>query len=528
MFDPVSIISICLGGAVFAVLFLCFSFRLSALMQQCGYEGRRFFKWYFSKDNIERKKISLLCLALVLLTALFNVCFSFAETRICNLVSAAPVLFLAALYLFAQKKYALKVSAKKTARFVRLNAATCILCLLCSVGLSFALYVLSNVWDAKWFFLLRFVPVNLLVLLLPFLLALANEIMKLYEIPHNRRYVRRAAKLLKESGCKKAAITGSFAKTSVKHFAAQMLSQKYKVVATPASYNTPMGIARTVLEQGLDCDVFLAEMGARRLGDIEELCDLVEPEYGVVTGICAQHIQTFQSIENIKREKGVLAKRVKRCVLGKSAADFPADDPLVEGKDFEIRNLLLSTEGSAFDLTLNGETVPIKTRLLGRCAAEDVALAAALCSLLGLGLQEIASAAQTLQPVPHRLQKIEANGAVILDDSYNSNIAGAENAVETLRLFQGRKFIVTPGLVELGQLEESLNAKLGESLVGLDVILVGETLVLPVRKGYLDAGGEENRLRVVPTLQRAQEILSKELCAGDCVLFLNDLPDCYR
>ena len=100
--------------------------------------------------------------------------------------------------------------------------------------------------------------------------------------------------------------------------------------------------------------------------------------------------------------------------------------------------------------------------------------------------------------------------------------------MEVLKLAGGRKVAVTPGIVELGQLEEDINMQLGASLVGLDlVILVGETLVLEVRNGYLAAGGAEENLRIVPTLQDAQNILAKELGAGDCVLFLNDLPDIY-
>ena len=97
-----------------------------------------------------------------------------------------------------------------------------------------------------------------------------------------------------------------------------------------------------------------------------------------------------------------------------------------------------------------------------------------------------------------------------------------------LRLADGRKAVVTPGIVELGQLEEKVNMELGASLVGLDlVLLVGETLVLDVRNGYLEAGGDAEKLRIVPTLEAAQTALAEELAAGDCVLFLNDLPDCY-
>lgn len=517
-----------LGGVLASFFGALVSIRLAAILQQGGYSAGRFFKWYFAKGNIQRKRLSLLSLSLVLLLALFNVCFSFLDYRWANLIAVVPFVGMFALYLWAEKKYALKVPAKITPRLKRLNVAHVLVLVIVWAGIGFGLAGASFAVNASWFFSLRFVPFALLPLLLPFTLVCSNFIMALYEIPHNKRFVRRAGKALAESKCVKVGITGSYGKTSVKHFAAQMLGVKFKVISTPASYNTPMGIARTVKEQGLDCDIFLAEMGARHTGDIAELCDLVSPAYGVVTGVCEQHIETFGSLEAIKKEKGVLSERAETVVLGTTVVDFPAKQALREGIDFSVQELVCTAEGFSFRLCIKGQDVPIKTRLLGRSAAEDVALAAALCYTLGMTPAEIAFAADSLEPVPHRLEKIEANGLVILDDSYNSNIEGAKNAIETLRLFAGRKVVVTPGLVELGQLEESLNEVLGAQLTGLDVILVGETLVLPVRRGYLAAGGEESRLKIVPTLQKAQEILSKELKDGDCVLFLNDLPDIYR
>lgn len=524
------LIGIFFGAAIAGYLFADASLRLCALLQQSGYSAGRFFKWYFGKGNIQRKRLSLLSLSLALLVALFNVCFSFLGYVWANTVSIVPFVGILVLYLWAEKKYALKVRPKPSARVIRLAAAHCMLMFALCVGIGFGLAYASLALNETWFYLLRFVPFAILPMLLPFTLCGANLVMCIYEIPHNRRFVKGAKRALAESKCVKVGITGSFGKTSVKHYAAAMLSQKFSVIATPASYNTPMGIARTVKERGTDCDIFLAEMGARHAGDIAELCDLVQPAYGVITGICPQHIETFGSLEAIEKEKGTLAARVKSVVLGKSAAAISAEGAetvLREGKDFAAENIELSAGGTEFDLNIKGERVHVSTPLLGRHAAEDVALAGALCYLLGMTAEEIAAAAGKLQPVPHRLQLIEANGRNILDDSYNSNIEGAKNAVEALRLFPGKQFVVTPGLVELGALEEEKNKELGAALAGLEVILVGETLVLPVRQGYTEAGGEEEKLRIVPTLQRAQEILSRELAEGDSVLFLNDLPDIY-
>ena len=528
IFDTWLLIGIFVGGGLAALMLTLVGLRLVALLQQSGYSGKRFFKWYFSRGNIHRKRISLLCLALILSTALFCLCFSFAGIWQANLISALPFFGFCALYLISEKKYALKVPLKKTARVVRLSVVSFLVNCIVVIGLAFGLSAAAIAIDKTWFSLLCFVPLGLVFLILPLLLICANALDCVYEIPHNRAFVRRAKKVLDASGCIKVGITGSFGKTSVKHFAAHMLSQKYKVIVTPSSFNTPMGIARTVLENGLDCDIFLAEMGARHEGDVVELCELVHPKFGIVTGVCGQHIETFGSLEAIKREKAVLAQSAEQVVLGLTASDFPARNAMREGTDFHMRNLSCTKEGISFDLDIKDREISIHCALLGESAAEDVALAAVLCHLLGMTDEEISRAAASIEPVPHRLEKIEANGLIILDDSYNANIEGAKNAVKTLKLFDGRKIVVTPGLVELGQLSESLNAELGAALVGTEVVLVGETLILPVRKGYLEAGGDEALLHTVPTLSLAQEWLSKELSEGDCVLFLNDLPDIYR
>lgn len=501
---------------------------LLGILQQEGYEGGATVKWFFRRGNVLRRRYSLLALCLVLVTALLSLCFSFAGAEIAHLVAAVGYLGICVLYIYSFRE-ATKVPFRYTHRAIRLSVCVCTLLAALLFGVMTGLYFAAEaVGTPVAHALLRPVPLSLIPLLFPFLIFAANAVMKLYEIPANKRYCRRAQTLLRESSCVKVGITGSFGKTSVKHFAAQILEDKFRVLATPASFNTPLGIARCVAKIGLDCDVFLAEMGARNTGDITELCDMVCPDYAIVTGVCAQHLETFGSLDAIKREKGVLARRAKTVVLGATCAEMAKEGALLEGRDFGAENIELTTEGSTFDLILGGQRLAVSTRVMGRHAAEDIALAAALAYSLGMTAEEIAARIPMIRPVAHRLEKLERGGLFILDDSYNANLLGVQSAVETLRLFDGKKYVVTPGMVELGELEERENAALGASLVGLDaVILVGETLVLAVRNGYLEAGGDDSKLRVVPTLKRAQEILAAELRAGDCVLFLNDLPDKY-
>ncbi len=528
MFSLGEIIAIICGAAVFGGLLSAASLRMAGILQQEGYASLNLLKWYFYRGNMHHRRTALLALILALTTALFNVCFSFLGYDYANLISLLPLFGTFALYFVAEKKYSLKVPLKYTTRAIRLIVAHTVVVITVCVLFSFGLASIAHIADQTWIKLLRFVPLTAMPLLLPLTLAFSNAAMKAYEIPHLNGYIRRATRALAGSPCVKVGITGSFGKTSVKRISEHILSTKYRVLATPSSYNTPVGIAKCVGETPPECDIFLAEMGARRVGEIAELCRMVRPTVGVVTGVCAQHVETFGSLENIYYEKGELARRASRVILGETVRAM-RQDALHEGRDFAAADVALAADGTEFTLRVGENSARVRTAMLGRHAAEDVALAAALCVELGMTFEEVVAAIPTVQPVEHRLQLLEANGVHVLDDAYNSNVLGAKDAVETLKLFPGKKFVVTPGLVELGEIEEETNTEIGASFVGLDrVVLVGESRVLALRTGYLSAGGEEEKVVVLPTLHKAEELLAAELQAGDAVLFLNDLPDKYH
>ncbi len=514
---------------VFAPLLWATAQPLFGVLQQEGYCGFALVKWYFKKGNAVRHRYSLLALTCVLLTAILSLCFSFGGAEISLLAAMLGYMGMCVLFLCAFR-VALKVPLKRTHRMIRLYVVFAVLLCGALFGAHIGLFCAARALDAGvWSLLLRAVPTAVFPLAFPFLIAAVNGLMCVYEVPHTQKFVRRAKQKLAQSDCVKVGITGSFGKTSVKRFAEQMLAKKYRVLATPASYNTPVGIAKFVNGQDLNADVFLAEMGARKRGDIGELCGMVCPSVAVITGICPQHLETFGSLQAIEEEKGKLAQCAEKIVLGKSAKNLAREGALVEGEHFGAKNIVCTEEGTSFDLVLSGARKRVQTHLLGEHFAEDIAIAGALCISLGMTTEEVFGCVEELEGAPHRLQRLDgANGVHILDDSYNSNVAGAAYAVNALKLFSGKKYVVTPGLVELGDIEEEENAKLGARFVGLDgVILVGETLVLAVRRGYVDGGGDESKLRVVPNLEASESILAEELVAGDCVLFLNDLPDKY-
>ncbi len=513
---------------VLALLLTFTAAPLLGILQQEGYSGRAMLRWVYKKGNMLKRRYSLLFLSALLLTALFSLVFCFAGTEAAVLLAFFAYGLLLLTFLFAFR-FALKVPLKRTGRALRLAVFLFLMLFAllfgAQIGLLFAAEEVSSL-PLKAF--LRAAPLSFAPLLLPTLLFLVNCLLKIYEVPRLRCFVKREGKVLAASPCIKVGITGSFGKTSVKHFARQILEAQFRVIATPASFNTPAGVARCIKEQGVDCEIFLAEMGARHTGDIGELCDMVRPTFGAITGITGQHLETFGTVEAVRKEKGVLAERAETVVLGASAESLDRAGALLEGRDFGAENIVCTPDGTQFDLVLGEKRFPVKTRLLGRHAAEDLALAAALSFALGMPAEKVASRLPLVEPMPHRLTLLKGNGVNILDDSYNSNTEGAAEAVRILRLFGGAKYVVTPGLVELGELEEKKNAALGESFVGLDgVILVGETRALPIRKGYLDGGGEEGKLTIVPTLSAAEKLLGETLREGDCVLFLNDLPDKY-
>ncbi|MBO5776207.1 MAG: hypothetical protein J6R35_02425, partial [Clostridia bacterium] len=143
-----------------------------------------------------------------------------------------------------------------------------------------------------------------------------NGIIAPLERFRNRRYVVEGCQVLNKNSILKIGITGSYGKTSCKNILTELLKEKYQVIATEGNYNTPLGVLKTVnnyREELENADfsakpiVFIAEMGAKRKGDIKELCDVVKPTHGIITGVNGQHLSTFKNIEGVYSTKKELA-----------------------------------------------------------------------------------------------------------------------------------------------------------------------------------------------------------------------------
>ena len=334
-------------------------------------------------------------------------------------------------------------------------------------------------------------------------------------------------------------ITGSYGKTSVKNFLSALLAVKYNVLMTPGSYNTTMGVVRTVREMLRPShQVFIAEMGAKQVGDIQEICDLVHPTYGILTSIGEQHLETFGSVENIIATKFELVDAIPETGMaflnydneyirnrGVSVPSLTYGDA-DSGAAYRYSDMTVDLHGCQFTLTApNGESCRYTTHLLGAHNIQNLAGCMALAHHLGISLQEMVYPIRLLKPVEHRLQLLP-NGYI--DDAYNSNPAGFRSALDTLAGFAAQRVLVTPGMVELGERQDALNRDLGEyAATRCDwAVLVGERQAPPLKEGLLAGGFPEERIYVAATLKDGLRFVNDLPREGERIVLLeNDLPD---
>lgn len=528
------------------ILFLA-SMKFLLVLQQCGYHGTRYFKWLGHKDTPYLRRLMLLCLLAFLFFCVLNTCFEpIAQPTIASYVGLFSYILFSITYIKTESKINAKVPLKKTRRLIRLCITYIVFLSAVTFGFIVLLNYISFVIGDTVVALLRLSLLCALPILTPFILFLAYCFNEPYEEFSRRRYLRMANRKLNNANVLKIGITGSYAKTSVKEILRTVLSQKYRVLATPESYNTPLGIALTVRHLDSSHDILIAEMGARSKGDIKELAQLVKPKYGVLTGINQQHLESFGSIEVIKDTKFELFDYIGKDGIGFFTSDNQNTVELGERFDGEKYfagimdndNLVTATDivtdvnGMSFTLNIKGEQ-PVKcnTVLLGTHSVKNICLASAVAYKIGLTPNEIAQGINRIESIGHRLELMRNNKNIaIIDDSYNSNIDGVAAAMEVLDTFKGRKIVLTPGLVELGKIENVANFEMGKTLAkhADKVIIIGTHNAVMLINGLVEGGMDRENIVFAKTLKKGNEILNEIMQEGDVVLFENDLPDNYN
>ncbi len=380
------------------------------------------------------------------------------------------------------------------------------------------------------FGLLAILALNHFTIIIPILLAYFIS-MFIEKMLFNGFKVAAQKKIESMQALKVVGITASYGKTSIKNYIEHLLQAKYNTYATPRSVNTLGGVMKDINDDlPSDTEVYVVEMGARGEGDIAEISTFVNPHYVVVGKIGPAHIEYFKTMENIRNTKMEILKtnRLEKAWVHASAMVKPEKDIVYtfgEKENLDLKNPLPAPEYliedvvatlDATSFTLAG--VRYSASILGAFNAMNLAAAVLVAKELGLSDEEIQKGLSTLKAVDHRLQRIDAGGKVILDDSFNGNIDGTMASFELASTYEGRKVVITPGLVEV---DDALNVQVAKRANEVfDVVVVTGDLNYAIFKEYVDP----DKLVKLATKAGMEDMLVEQTMPGDLILFANDAP----
>lgn len=521
------------------------------MMQLEGYKGEQYIRWLERSKKAYTNKLKKSSLYILIMTILFVVMtivfsqYQVVETILWYSYSVLWVFYM--LLALEYKNREIKKPLVFTNRAKRLYTTNLILNLFI-LFLIFVIYTKTGENRLYYFPIILFLG-TILYYFQSLTIYLSNIIIKPVEDRINMYYYRKAQE--KVNSMEKlivVGITGSFGKTSTKFITGTILKERFRVLNTPESYNTPMGLSKVINEKLTDKhQVFIAEMGARYLGDIRELAKLTKPTIGVITSIGPTHLETFKNLDNIMKTKYELIEELPADGVAifnyddehiKKLADKTFKEKILYGMDnteeldIYAEDVEVSEMGSTFTIKdKKGNSIRCSTKLLGKHNIYNILAGVCVAQALGLNFQEIKKGIEKIEPIPHRLNIINpGTGVIIIDDSYNSNPIGAKAALDVLSQFKGgRKIIVTPGMVELGAREDEANREFGINIgkVCDYVILVGKDRSKPIYEGLMEVGYNEDNIFIVEDLEEASAQIQKIVRPKDVVLFENDLPDNY-
>jgi UDP-N-acetylmuramoyl-tripeptide--D-alanyl-D-alanine ligase len=285
-------------------------------------------------------------------------------------------------------------------------------------------------------------------------------------------------------------------------------------------------------------------MGADKVNEIQYLSKLVNPQFGVVTAVGPQHLNTFKTVENILNEKMKLIEnlplsgvgvvnldndyirnyRIKnKCLIlsvGISSSDV----------DYRAINIEYTPEGSSFDIaTKDGVIVPFKTKLLGEHNVLNILVSVALAKQLGIDWQDIQHSVAVLRQIKNRLEIKQMFGLRVIDNSFNSNPISANNSIKVLSMMPNRRFLITPGMIELGEQQNHLNKQFGMNMKdNVDVVvLIGKKQTQPIYQGLKEVEFNMDQVHVVGSMLEAFDVVKAQATPADTILIENDLPDAF-
>ena len=402
----------------------------------------------------------------------------------------------------------------------------------------------------------------------PVFLSLAVIVLSPFDYIAKRVIVIRAkSKIKKLSGLKIIAVAGSYGKTTMKEVLGQVLGIRYNVSGTPESVNTPVGIARWILNKvDSSTEVLVVEMGEHYSGDVEDICNITKPEVVVITGINEAHLERMKNLDTVTAtifEAVSHSKPKALVVLNGDDANVVAhykeyvwpDHQVEQYKVGDLKAKAFNTEKLCWEAEFKG-IGKVDVWLLGEYILADVQAAIKIAKNLGMDDEDIKKGISKILPIEHRLQPLKSGSDIlVIDDSYNGNPDGVREAIKVLGKFTNRrKVYITPGLVEMGKASEVIHRNIGKQLASVaDVVILIKNSVTPwIEEGVLssrrhsegvqkaeefqqqeilrsaqDDAGRRPEIVWFDTAQEAHVNLGKILKPGDVIVFQNDWGDSY-
>lgn len=505
---------------------------LHMLQQNLYNENNRYVKWISHNMKTAFFNLDIISCILIILGGIL-------KNDILILCSSAIYVIDMIRIRTVQKKEQVKKPLVITARVKRL---------LVTISILYCIPLIVTIFQNDWEYYMLVVT-SIMVVFEYLIILLAKVINRPVErLVYLKFYHQAQRKLKSMNKLSVIGITGSYGKTSSKNILSDILNVKYIARPTPRNLNTEYGLMITI-NNHLDKfdDIFIAEMGAYRSGEIKTLCDMVHPKYGILTRVGTAHLETFKSRENIQKTKFELIESLPSngCAILNKDDEWQTSYHLknkveviwigVQNQEADVVaiNIKCSNLGSTFDVKFKGEKelYSFETKLLGKNNIYNILAGIALGRKIGMSMEELIQGVRKVKAIEHRLELKNLGDMYMIDDAYNSNPTGAEMAVEVLKMMPGTKVVVTPGMIELGEKQEEYNEEFGRQIAKVSdyVILIGEKITKPIYNGLMSANYPKDKIHILNNVVDSYPLIRKLKGKEDIyALFENDLPDSYN
>lgn len=392
------------------------------------------------------------------------------------------------------------------------------------------LLFLTIFFQLTW--LIKIIILIALYLLLPIIIVLTDIAVMPLEIFLKNNRIKLAKQKINKSPATVIGITGSYGKTSSKEILFAIFNKNFKTIKTPDSINTDIGISDFLIKEDISqTDILIIEMGAHKIGEIAKICDIVKPVYSITCGINESHLERFGSLKNIIRTKFELAERTAKIAwlniedqnIEKNYQLFKIKDARKISKQKIAYEVLDNFKGLKF----NYKNIDFSTKLLAEHSITQLMMAIDLAEEMGMSLSDIKNRVQGIETVEHRLQPIYSHqtGIMVIDDSYNGNFDGFKSGIDVLNRAQGRKIVLTPGIIELGAMSSSIHSEIANIYIkNIDLaLLINNTATAYIVKIFLEQGFKN--YKCYDSASEAHKDLPNILLKNDTIIFQNDWPD---